>query len=434
MSAPCWARTVACAASSGRASISSNNEMCGTSRHASARLRAIARRTPRSGSRRSDRSRGSRRGTSAAVTRRPGPVPATVARSTPSSFASFRTGGAASTGPVPPGAVLGALRVAVPTPGCSGAAVLAVARPRTGVPPIADPASGTSSSRGAPTGTRSPTSAPSAHDGARRGHRQLHLGLVGLHVGDDLVARHVVTHRDPPLHQLGLGHALPEIGEEVRGIDSGIEATRRARRRRAPRRGGTSPRPAAGRADVVPRRRAGSAPPASRTPPPAASPPPRRRSPPVSGASCTTTTRPHAFGGAHDRVDVERRERAQVDHADASRRAASRAASAAATATSTIAPHVIIDRVVAAAHDLGASRAARGARRRGRRTSCGSRGSARRRARGRRSRIALVSRPLASAAFDGTTTLSPACARRAPRPSRCGARACGRRRRTARAR
>ena len=51
------------------------------------------------------------------------------------------------------------------------------------------------------------------------GHRQLHLGLVGLHVGDDLVTRHVVTDRDPPLHQLGLGHALAEIGQEVgRGL------------------------------------------------------------------------------------------------------------------------------------------------------------------------------------------------------------------------
>ena len=51
--APCGLARRRSASSSGRASISSNSEMCGTSRHASAMLCAIARRTPRSGSRRS---------------------------------------------------------------------------------------------------------------------------------------------------------------------------------------------------------------------------------------------------------------------------------------------------------------------------------------------------------------------------------------------
>ena len=86
--------------------------MCGTVRHASAMLRAIVRRIPRNGTRRSPVTssdavsvagavgRPARRGarTSFAVTRPPGPLPDTASRSTPSSRASLRTGGAACAG------------------------------------------------------------------------------------------------------------------------------------------------------------------------------------------------------------------------------------------------------------------------------------------------------------------------------------------------
>ena len=119
-SSPESSRAARSASSTGCASISSKSEMCGTSRHASAMLRAIARRIPRSGSRRSpptgtgaatvavptgsviDVGAGPAAPaarTSAAVTRPLGPLPATAARSTPSSRASLRTGGAACTTP-----------------------------------------------------------------------------------------------------------------------------------------------------------------------------------------------------------------------------------------------------------------------------------------------------------------------------------------------
>ena len=150
---------------------------------------------------------------SAAVTRPPGPVPATSARSMPELARQLahrrrrlhraRAGAARCRGPARAG----------PTPGCSGRGARGRGRARA-CRRSRCPASGTSS-RGRAHGNEVADLGAERHHGARRGHRQLDLGLVGLHVGDDLVARHVVTHRDAPLHQLGLGHALAEIGQEV---------------------------------------------------------------------------------------------------------------------------------------------------------------------------------------------------------------------------
>ena len=56
-----------------------------------------------------------------------------------------------------------------------------------------------------------------AEGGDRAGerHRQLHLGLVGLHVHDDLVAGDVVADRDLPAHDLRFRHPLTEVGQPV---------------------------------------------------------------------------------------------------------------------------------------------------------------------------------------------------------------------------
>ena len=69
----------------------------GTSRCARAMCSAITRRTPRSGSRRPSAALRRRARTSSSVTRPPGPVPVTAARSTPSSCAIRRTTGVAWT-------------------------------------------------------------------------------------------------------------------------------------------------------------------------------------------------------------------------------------------------------------------------------------------------------------------------------------------------
>ncbi len=58
--------------------------------------------------------------------------------------------------------------------------------------------------------------AAQAGDRAREGHRELHLGLVRLHVHDDLIAGDVVAHRDLPAHDLRFRHSLAEVGEPER--------------------------------------------------------------------------------------------------------------------------------------------------------------------------------------------------------------------------
>ena len=55
--------------------------------------------------------------------------------------------------------------------------------------------------------------AAEAGDRARERHGQLHLGLVRLHVHDDLVAGDVVADRDLPAHDLRFRHPLAEVGK-----------------------------------------------------------------------------------------------------------------------------------------------------------------------------------------------------------------------------
>ena len=296
----------------------------------------------------------------------------------PSSLASLRTGGAACTG---------SARGAPAQHRSCPARRSPSARPRDrtrgpGCRRARCPVSGTSSRRGAPTGTMSPTSRAEAHDRARGGHRELDLRLVGLHVGDDLVAgargrppRPATARARPPSSPRrgrGGGRAsIPGLGSS--GIERGLERGDDARRRRA----GTSPR------------RAAAAEPTSY----AGDPPDRRLERPERlllhggddlGAEARGERRlvhdDDATGAARSRATiVSTSSGASVRRSTTPTCAprCSRAASEAASATSTIAPHAMIDRVAPVAHDVARDRAARGARRRARRPTCGSTGSAR---------------------------------------------------------
>ena len=64
-----------------------------------------------------------------------------------------------------------------------------------------------------PTSTTSPAAACSVVDGARVRRGQLDDGLGRLDLGDRLVERDGVALGDEPLHELGLGKTLTEVGE-----------------------------------------------------------------------------------------------------------------------------------------------------------------------------------------------------------------------------
>ena len=67
---------------------------------------------------------------------------------------------------------------------------------------------------GAPTCDRLPGRGQQLDDGAGEGAGQLDHGLLGLHLDEDLVQRHLVADGDVPGHELGLGQPLAEIGQE----------------------------------------------------------------------------------------------------------------------------------------------------------------------------------------------------------------------------
>ena len=67
---------------------------------------------------------------------------------------------------------------------------------------------------GVPTATVWPASASSSTTVAREGAWQLDHGLLGLHLDEDLVQRHLVAAGHVPGHDLGLGEALPQVGQE----------------------------------------------------------------------------------------------------------------------------------------------------------------------------------------------------------------------------
>ena len=50
--------------------------------------------------------------------------------------------------------------------------------------------------------------------GAGEGTGQLDDGLLGLHLDEDLVQRHLVAHGDVPGHELGLRQPLTQVGQE----------------------------------------------------------------------------------------------------------------------------------------------------------------------------------------------------------------------------
>ena len=138
---------------------------------------------------------------------------------------------------------------------------------------------GSSSSRVAPTGTRSPTSPPSAMTVPASGTGSS-TSALSVCTWTTIWSRvHVGADRDDPADDLGFRHALAEVGEPVRTRRSGIERRDSTRQRRRVRhRVGTSPRPAARRPGGRTRRRGRIGPPATRTPPPGSSPRLRRRS------------------------------------------------------------------------------------------------------------------------------------------------------------
>ena len=212
--------------------------------------------------------------TAAARSRRPTP------RSTPSSLASLRTGGAACTARAPRLAFWRRWTVHVAVErrrnagwwcrrgrGCRRGRCRRRGRARGGW---------------RRRGSRSPTSAPRRTTVPGLGHRELDLGLVGLHVRDDLVAG---ARGRPPRPPTARSRPRPcprrgRAGGRAGSRDGGVRH-RACASSAAAMRGDVGPAPVLdqrhGAGDVVPGDAAGSAPPATRTPPPASWRRPRRR-------------------------------------------------------------------------------------------------------------------------------------------------------------